>query len=195
MPSKYVTRSFLAGGYYHAFDRGNNKEKIFHDESDYNYFLSLISHYLNPTSKNQKVNFYNDITILSYCLIPNHFHLMFKQTKERSISLFMQVIIQRYTTYYNKKYGHINHVFRAKYGSRLIENTEDLISVSKYVHKNAEDCGADIIKYKYSSAQWYIQGHSPYSWLDIKTLPEVLFGYFGVAKENFPKQYEIYLRS
>lgn len=58
---------FESGNYYHIFNRGNNKENIFKENLNYNYFIQLIQRYIAPTAN-----------IYSYCLLPNHFHLLLK---------------------------------------------------------------------------------------------------------------------
>ena len=56
---------FEKGYLYHIHNQGNNKQKIFFNRENYIYFLQKIRTYILP---------YADI--LSWCLMPNHFHLM-----------------------------------------------------------------------------------------------------------------------
>ncbi len=51
------------GKYYHIYNRGNNKQKIFFDDENYLFFLSKFKKYLIP-----------NIDVFAYCLMPNHFH-------------------------------------------------------------------------------------------------------------------------
>ncbi|MCW1930260.1 MAG: transposase [Candidatus Kerfeldbacteria bacterium] len=193
MPSKFVLRSFVENGYYHVFDRGNNKQTIFREIEDYFYFLKLLHYYLSEPGETLRVNFYQDICVLTYCLLPNHFHLMIKQTKERSISKFMQVILQRYTHYHNKKYAHVGHVFQGKYGARLLEDNNDLLNTSRYVHQNALDIGEDVLTYRFSSSQYYLNTMAHPQWLNTQILKDVMEGYFGVKKGGFETHYRRYL--
>ena len=52
---------------YHIFNQGNNKQQIFFTRDNYLYFLSKIKKHLS-----------NNCSILAWCLMPNHFHLMVK---------------------------------------------------------------------------------------------------------------------
>jgi putative transposase len=63
---------------YHIFNRGNNGEKIFYTQANYQFFMKKIDHHISP---------YADI--LAWCLMPNHFHLMIFVRKEtyRSLSI------------------------------------------------------------------------------------------------------------
>ena len=58
---------FEAGQYYHIYNRGNNEGTIFQEEINYKYFIKLLNKYLTPI-----------LEIYSYCLFPNHFHLVVK---------------------------------------------------------------------------------------------------------------------
>ncbi|HAM38898.1 MAG TPA: hypothetical protein DCP53_05840 [Elusimicrobia bacterium] len=46
--------------------RGNNRQKIFSDRKDKDYFLFKLKEYSNE----------NKVAIGSYCLMANHFHLL-----------------------------------------------------------------------------------------------------------------------
>jgi putative transposase len=59
--------NFEAGQYYHIYNRGNNKENIFIEEKNYNYFLEKIKKYILPIAD-----------VYAYCLLKNHFSYRFK---------------------------------------------------------------------------------------------------------------------
>ncbi len=52
-------------GYYHLYNRGNNKQLIFYKEKNYPYFLLKLATYLTSY-----------LDLFAYCLLPNHFHLL-----------------------------------------------------------------------------------------------------------------------
>jgi predicted transcriptional regulator len=58
---------FESGQYYHIYNRGNNKENIFIEEKNYNYFLEKMKKYLLPITD-----------VYAYCLLQNHFSYCFK---------------------------------------------------------------------------------------------------------------------
>lgn len=62
-------REFYKNTYHHLYNRGANKEKIYFDRESYLYFLRRLKQYKNK----------HQIELLSYCLMPNHFHLFVKQ--------------------------------------------------------------------------------------------------------------------
>jgi len=64
-----MERNYKKDTYHHLYNRGANKLDIFHDDGDYKYFLRRLKHYSEKYS----------ISILCYCLMPNHFHFFVKQ--------------------------------------------------------------------------------------------------------------------
>ena len=56
---------FIKEDYFHIYNRGNNRDKIFYSRSNYLFFLEKIKTHILP---------YGDI--IAWCLMPNHFHLM-----------------------------------------------------------------------------------------------------------------------
>lgn len=160
MPAKNAIKSYIANSYYHIYNRGVEKRKIFMDVQDRNVFLSYLKEYLLPkneinlheklsdpnTSAREKArilrklklnNFSDEITLLCYCLMPNHFHFFIKQESANSIDRFMQSIGTRYTMYFNTRYKRVGSLFQAVYKAVLIQNEEQFVYLSKYIHKQA----------------------------------------------------------
>ena len=76
------------------------------------------------------------VEILAFCLMPNHVHLLIRQTQEGGISKFMQKTGTSYGMYYNKKYNRKGHVFQGRYGIVHIKDDEQLKTVFVYIHAN-----------------------------------------------------------
>lgn len=160
MPSKNVTKIYLQNSYYHIYNRGVEKRLLFEDQQDYSVFLSYLKDYLLPKDKDilmqllanpktprnekQKVlkllrlnNFHNRITLVAYCLMPNHFHLLIKQKDELAMDQFMNSLCTRYTMYFNRKYKRIGRLYQDVYKAVIIENESYLLHLSRYIHKQA----------------------------------------------------------
>lgn len=73
---------FLPGHYYHVYNRGANRQPIFREEANYLLLLRRMKQYLAQY----------EITLLVYCLLPNHYHFLLRQESERSVSDLMQAI-------------------------------------------------------------------------------------------------------
>lgn len=162
MPSRNIIKPYLAGGYYHIYNRGVNKRTIFKDEQDYAVFLSYLKTYLlpmdtdmlkaiiaNPSTlpkeKNlalrqlQLNNFNGRIELLAYILMINHFHFLIHQTDERDVKVFMQSLMARYTMYFNRRYKRVGPLFQGRYKAVLIETDELLLYITRYIHRNSTD--------------------------------------------------------
>lgn len=105
--------------------RGNHRQNIYGDKTDYQYFLGLLS----DVQKRMPFELH------SYCLMSNHFHLLL-ETKDKEIWHIMKRLMQLYTEYYNKKYGVMGHLFQGRYRSCLIEDDTYFLQTSRYIHLN-----------------------------------------------------------
>ena len=144
-------KEFAPGVIARIYNRGNNKEKIFFDNEDYKAFLyriALALGFKQDELKNEKLLNIpysririehlgkNHYKVHSFCLMPNHFHLIVEQCKEESLSKFMSKICISYSMYINKKYKRVGHVLQDRFKSNLIESNEQLMWTSSYVHMN-----------------------------------------------------------
>ena len=78
------------------------------------------------------------VSIVAYCINPNHFHLILSPLVENGIEKFMQRI-GGYTRYFNEKYNRSGVLFQGKFKSKLIEDDRYLIQLSAYVNFNNLD--------------------------------------------------------
>lgn len=160
MPSKNSTKTYAENSYYHIYNRGVEKRKIFMDRQDYSVFLSYLKEYLLPKNEKQlyeklsdpnissrerdKVlkilslnNFNKEISLLAYCLMPNHFHLFIKQKSAGTIDKFMNSLATRYTMYFNRKYKRVGSLYQDVYKAIMITNEKHFLYLSAYIHKQA----------------------------------------------------------
>jgi len=120
-------RKFYKNTYHHLYNRGANKDKIFFDKESYFYFLKRLKHYKNKYQ----------IQLLSYCLMPNHFHLFVKQqTEELIISDFISALLNSYVKSINKKFNRSGTLFESKTKSKLIADEYSFIWIIKYIVEN-----------------------------------------------------------
>lgn len=146
---------FEAGLTYHIFNRGNNKENIFIEETNYTYFLSLVEKYLLPICD-----------IYAYSLLKNHFHFVLKiKDKENlpekfnnKLHLPFSNLFNSYTKSINKKYSRTGSLFQEHLKRKKVKSEEYLIQLIAYVHLNPSNHKLvdDFKKYKFSSYNAYI---------------------------------------
>jgi putative transposase len=115
MPARNAIKEYIPDTYYHIYNRGVEKRKIFLDEQDYGVFLSYLKNLLSvPKTKNRSIldnNFSSEVTLLSYCLMSNHFHLLIKQKDAQAIGRMIKALCTRYSMYFNKKYDRVGKLF------------------------------------------------------------------------------------
>lgn len=144
------SREFVTGYIYHLFNRGVAKQEIFRNNNDFQQLLTTFSFYLEsmPTTKlstankNMIAKLDNSppkkplILILGYCLMPNHFHLIAKQLVDGGIQRFMRHTLDSYVKYYNIKHDRVGTIFQGKFKGVIVEDNEQLMHLSRYIHLN-----------------------------------------------------------
>ena len=124
MPSRSVY--FSSKNYYHVYNRGSEKRTIFLSFRDYIKFLERVKDNAKKFS----------IEVLCYCLMPNHFHFLLKQSSEMSIALFMNAVQLGHAKFFNTKYERVGPLFQGRFKAKLIETEEYLLQLSAYIHRN-----------------------------------------------------------
>jgi putative transposase len=118
-----IARAIATGFPHHIVQRGNNKEKVFFEKEDKERYLSLLSKYANKWNS----------TILAYCLMDNHVHLLAKPKSGESLYKMMQGVTFCYTQYVNKKYKKTGRLWESRYYSCIVDKERYLWSVARYI--------------------------------------------------------------
>lgn len=173
MPSRSVVKINETNSYYHTYTRGISKQRIFQDESDYMFFLSLFERYLSNDNLIEDSNLcYQKLSkvveILAYCLMPNHFHLLLYQIDEDGMSRLMHGVMTSYSRYYNKKYDRSGPLFESRYEAAVISSDSYLLHISRYIHLNPDEW----IDYPHSSVRAYLYDDAQ-SWLKKSRISEL----------------------
>ncbi len=142
-------RPFELEEWYHCFNRGVEKRTVFESELDANRFLILL--YLangieaidlfNERKPSLEKAFQVDrgspiVAIGAYCLMPNHFHLLLKETSEGGITLFMKKVGIAYAMYFNSKNERAGNLFMKPFRSRHVSTDRYFQRVLQYIHCN-----------------------------------------------------------
>ncbi len=146
MPRRPVP--FTPNNYYHLFNRGNDCQKIFFEQSNYLYFLQGLKKYISPVA-----------TIVVYCLMPTHYHIVLRvketQTSEVSredskamepfreasevltpLSRAMKKFLISYTKGMNKRYSRVGTLFQGAFKSKPVRTYNYLLNLCIYIHAN-----------------------------------------------------------
>jgi putative transposase len=172
----------VSGGYYHVFNRGVAKMPVFTTVSDYTRALQTLEYYrfTNPPLKfskykdlsidqkniiNLELEYKKDylVNILSFVLMPNHWHFLLKQNVDWGVSKFIGQFSNSYTRYFNTKHNRVGPVFQGVFKAVEVESEEQLIHLSRYIHLNPYVSSLvnkiDLEKYQWSSLTIYL-GHT-----------------------------------
>jgi putative transposase len=76
------------------------------------------------------------VEVVSYCLMPNHFHLLLKQKQENGIATYIANFMNAYSKYFNKKYQRAGALFQGVFKAVYIESEEQLVHLTRYIHLN-----------------------------------------------------------
>ncbi len=123
------------------YNRGVEKRVIFQDNDDYTYFLYLLKRHLSPEDirdkKGRSFQKFNDLELVAFCLMPNHFHmLLYQEDDETAITKLMNSVCTAYTMYFNKKYKRVGHLFQERFKASHISSDAYIQHVSRYIHLN-----------------------------------------------------------
>jgi len=189
---------FTIDNYVHVYNRGNRKTEIVRADTDKWRFLQTLrffndshssAHILRlSVSDTDRLNSFESVfemgwppnwpekdplvKILSYCLMPNHFHLLLKEIRKGGISKFMQKLGIGYTNYFNLKYQEVGKVFQGGYKAKLVNEEMYLKYLCIYIQvinvlelfpgglekalKNLKDAMKFVDDYPFSSHMDYV---------------------------------------
>jgi putative transposase len=152
MPAKHLLRVNHEGTYCHIYNKGIEGKSIFADNDDYAVFINYLKSYLTPadleTTKthftvkgrtfrgtpHQPNNYYGQVEILAFKLMPDHFHLLLHQKTIGSVEKFMRSISTRYSIYFNKKYHRDGPLFAGPYKSAFINDAPQLLFLTHHIY-------------------------------------------------------------
>jgi putative transposase len=142
-------RLFAAGVLYHVIVRGNQRQKTFTAESDYQAYIERLARYRKKY----------DYVLHAYCLMPNHVHLLV-ESSAHPLAKLMQGLQQSYSQYFNRKHRKTGHVFEGRYKAILCQKDEYLLQLIRYIHLNPVRAGMvrSPERYRYSGGHVYLQG-------------------------------------
>jgi len=114
------------GKLYHIYNRGCDKNKIFQDSNDYGRLLKIIA--------NSDYKKYVDI--IAYALMPNHYHILVKQTSNQPAYKWIKYIFNTYVQYYNHRHNRSGTLFEGRAKVKEIYKSDYLGLITHYIHTN-----------------------------------------------------------
>ena len=178
MHIKFCVMDIQENNLYHIYNRGNNRQPIFFSERNYYYFLDKVKTLVLP-----------NCSLMSYCLMPNHFHL-FVHADERSVRPIhhnvlppstalgegVRLLLSSYTKGINSQEGRTGSLFQQNTKCKpvykdelrignLTDNTLYELDVFEYIHYNPVKAGLVL-----HPGDWLFSSFNEYQGLDDKNL-------------------------
>jgi putative transposase len=157
---------FLEGNIYHIYNRGNSKKRIFFNRKNYEFFLEKVRKYIMP-----------NCDILSYALMPNHFHFLVHANEitetplkkgiiiTNPLSEGLRLLLSSYAKAINKQQGKTGNLFQqnTKFKCVSLKHTDYSYVCFNYIHQNPLRSGLvrKLENWPYSSFQEYVTQPRP----------------------------------
>ena len=155
------------GAVYHVTSRGDRREAIYRDDLDRVAQLEVIAQAMDRF----------DATVLAYCLMGNHFHLVL-HTREANLSRLMRHVNGVYTQHFNRRHNLAGHVFQGRFKAILVDRDAYLLALCRYVERNpvAAKLVAAAADWPWSSYRAHVCQSPTPDWLDSDGLHRHLLG-------------------
>lgn len=125
MPRRYI--QFVKGNYYHIYNRGAGRQSIFRKHEDYRDLLLKL----------KEVSHECEISVIAYCLLPNHYHWLVRQDGDTLLSKVSARVFGSYSQTFNLRYGRSGTLFEGPFQAIPVGNDEYLRQLCLYIHANA----------------------------------------------------------
>ena len=137
------TRIYIQNACYHIYGRGNQKQNIFIDNMDYEFYLTQLLRYKKRY----------EFLIYGYCLMPNHVHILGEPREPRKMSTMIQCLHRSYTAYFNNKYKKVGHLWQDRFKAKIILKDDYLMKCTSYIEQNPirSNLVRNLEDYKFSS--------------------------------------------
>ena len=144
-------RAFSEGDAYHIMVRGVGRQIIFEDDCDRQRFCDLLSSSVEQTRGDGI-----EVSLLAWCLMQNHVHLLFRADL-LSLSPLLRATLSQYARYFNYRHDRVGTLFQGRFKSVPIKDDAQLLTVLRYIHHNPLEIGRPI-QYRWSSYREYLRG-------------------------------------
>lgn len=124
MPRREV--QFIRGGYYHLYNRGANRMTIFRNDDNYCCLLRKMHEYREALA----------VTVVAYCLMPNHYHWLVRQDGDAPAGLLAQRVFNSYAKAFNNGNNRSGTLFEDRYKAIAVETDAYLHHLCCYIHAN-----------------------------------------------------------
>lgn len=124
MPRRKI--QFIQHNYYHIYNRGAGRHKLFIEEDNYRYVLRRVKIYSRKFS----------LAIIAYCLMPNHYHFLIRQNNVVLVSELVKRVFGGYSRAVGRRYGWTGTLFEGRFQAKHVNTDAYLFHLCRYIHAN-----------------------------------------------------------
>ncbi|MBI4546693.1 MAG: transposase [Ignavibacteriae bacterium] len=173
-----MSTKYIDGNYYHLYNQGVHRSAIFFSDENYCYLLRLLKKYSTLYK----------VSVMAYCLMPNHYHFVLRQNERGSISRFVQTTFNAYTQAINVQQKIGGTLFQGRAKSICIDSDRYVLQLIRYIHLNPVIAG--LVR---NPEDWLFSDYRVWIGLDVNSLTDRSFRniYFdnGRAYRKFVEDY------
>jgi putative transposase len=120
------------GGYFHLYNRSNNRELLFKQHDNFDYFVRRFNYHLGK-----------HLDLLVFCLMPTHFHFLVRvNTRQvRETKDQIGVWLSGYAKAINKRFDRHGSLFQQHTKTRHVDDERYLTRLTAYIHNNPVRAG------------------------------------------------------
>jgi putative transposase len=126
-------RADAGGAIYHALNRGNARQRIFHKPQDYEAFLRVLADGLERYP----------VELFSFTLMPNHWHIVLRPAEDGQMGRMLRWVTATHTQRYHAHYhtSGQGHLYQARFKSFPVADDNHFLVVCRYVERNPLGAG------------------------------------------------------
>jgi putative transposase len=121
-----TSRAARADVCYHVLSRGNARQTVFHDDTDFNGFSVLL----------RRAQGERPMRLLAWCLMPNHFHLVVRPQCDGDLGKWMHWLLTTHVRHHQRRYATIGRIWQGRFKAFPIQEDGHLLTVLRYVERN-----------------------------------------------------------
>ncbi len=128
-----TARQQPGGVVFHVLNRGNERRELFEDAEDYDAFVRVLAETLREVP----------VDLMSYCVMPNHWHLVLRPKEDGDLGRFMQRLTVTHVRRW-REHRHsvgLGHLYQGTYKSFPVQDDAHFLAVCRYVERNAARAG------------------------------------------------------
>ena len=116
----------MSNQFYHVLNRGNSRSEVFFSPDDYQEFISLMFSTIEGFP----------VEVYSFCLMPNHFHLLIRPREAQGLSKWLQLFMTKQVRLYHKRNRTSGHLWQGRYKLFPVQKDPFLEVVMRYIERN-----------------------------------------------------------